>query len=114
MSKDDNMNIYDLEQILFIGPQKQRQKALAKRQILKNDSSITEDAVKELLEDESLVEEKVIECIKDDLTDFQKVIYEIETENDLQVKVQKMEGLLFDLKLRIPDILELLKSLRLK
>lgn len=107
----ENEELYNLEQMLFNGAKTHRQTEIARRQILKYNPTINNDELERLLKKDVIIVEKVKECILEDLAEFAKRINTIENEINPEVKRELMESLLFDFKLRITDIIDLIERL---
>lgn len=100
----------EIEKLLESNGKNHRLESYASRQALKENNAMNAEELESLVQNDNAVVEYAKRFIVADLREFNDLLREIHSVEDIQGKEEKIEELLFDFQTRIPDIIELLEK----
>lgn len=107
--RKEDLKAREVEEMMFSSSQAYRRKAIVKRRLMSRNCRITDEEVDSLIEQEAFVKADFRHYMYEEMIEIQNHVYEIERMGGRREKRKRIERLLDDLKLLLPDLIEMLK-----
>ena len=107
--RKDDLKTSDIEAMLFSSSRTYRQRAIVKRRLMSANCRITDEEADTLLEQEAFVKEDFRHYMREEMVEISILVGQIEREPVRKERRRLVERLIDDLKLLLPDLIEVLK-----
>ncbi len=105
---NSTLGMNDIAKVMMNRSRADRQKALAKRYLMTWNTDVTDDEAERMLKHDDFMKDLLKEYMRKELESVLLQIDRIDQERRRKEKMLEMELLLSDLKLRLPDLIDLL------
>lgn len=103
------MNINDMDEMMMRCGRSSRQRELARRYLKEWKTNMTDEEAERLLGHKEFVKNIVKEYMRNELEHIRLRIEDLERESGGKVRREKLESLLNDLSLLLPDLIDILE-----